>query len=423
MKIVIFGIGYVGLTSAACLIKDGHEVIGIDVSAGKVADVNAGRSPIFEPGLEELLTLGVKEGRLSAKQEIGDRLTDTDIAIVCVGTPSAPDGSHNMSYIAEVSRQIGLAMASVERPQGPLTVMYRSTMRPGSIDRLIVPIFQSFLGQVQGKVEIVYNPEFLRESTAISDYYAPPKIVIGTVDGKPSKNVDALYAAIKAPRFIVGYREAEITKFVDNTFHALKVVFANELGRICEAEGVSTAQVHEIFVSDTKLNISPYYLRPGGAFGGSCLPKDVRALTYLSNESGAQTFVIDAIMRSNDAHKRFLFERAEAGLAPGARVLLNGLAFKKDSDDLRESPNIDLARRLLGAGYFLKIWDPQIKPEALNGQNLGYSFAHLPEMSQLLVRDKSELISLDFDRIIDARGNADQLGFNEIETVRIHNFD
>lgn len=423
MKIVIFGIGYVGLTSAACLIRDGHEVVGVDVSAGKVADVNAGRSPIFEPGLEDLLAQGVREGRLSATQDIGQHLDSADIAIVCVGTPSAADGSHNMGYIAEVSRQIAIATKTSNRKARPLTVIYRSTMRPGSIDRLILPIFQSLHGgEAMSNVELVYNPEFLRESTAIVDYYAPPKIVIGTADGAPSDNVEALYAGIEAPRFVVGYREAEITKFVDNTFHALKVAFANELGRICDAEGVSAATVHEIFVSDTKLNISPYYLRPGGAFGGSCLPKDVRALTYLSNEAGAQTFVVDAIMRSNEAHKRFLFERAVKGLRPGARVLLNGLAFKKDSDDLRESPNVDLARRLLNAGYELKIWDPQVKPDGLTGQNLGYSFAHLPEMSGLLVRDESELEKLFVERIIDARGNASSLPLQQVDVVVVNEF-
>jgi len=420
VKIAIFGVGYVGLTSAACLINDGHEVIGVDVSESKVRMINEGRSPIFEPGLEELLTRGVKEGRLVAYQEIGDRLADCDIAIVCVGTPSAVDGSHNMGYIAEVSRQIAIASADLPPRGRPLTVMYRSTMRPGSIDRLIAPIFRGFHGETLTKVELVYNPEFLRESTALKDYYAPPKIVVGTHDGQPSATVDELYRNIEAPRFYVGYREAEITKFVDNSFHALKVAFANEIGRICGREGVSAKTVHEIFVSDTKLNISPYYLRPGGAFGGSCLPKDVRALTYLSNEVGAETFVLDAILRSNDAHKRYLFERATEGVAPGAKVLLNGLAFKANSDDLRESPYIDLARRLLQAGYELRIWDPQLEPAALTGQNLGYSFAHLPEMTSLLLRTRQQLAEGGFDLIIDARGDAASLGLDGVPIAAIN---
>ena len=420
MKVAIFGVGYVGLTSAACLINDGHHVIGIDVSDSKVRMINEGKSPIYEPGLEALLAQGVAQGRLEAFQEIGDRLADCTLAIVCVGTPSAVDGSHNMGYIAEVSRQIAIAATALPARERPLTVMYRSTMRPGSIDKLIAPIFKGFLGDMSNTVELVYNPEFLRESTALKDYYAPLKIVVGTVDGKPSATVDELYGAIEAPRFYVGYREAEITKFVDNSFHALKVAFANEIGRICGREGVSAKTVHEIFISDTKLNISPYYLRPGGAFGGSCLPKDVRALTYLSNEVGAETFVLDAIMRSNDAHKRYLYERATDGVAPAAKILLNGLAFKANSDDLRESPYVDLARRLLQGGYDLKIWDPQLEPSALTGQNLGYSFAHLPEMTSLLLRTPEQLQEADFDLVVDARGDAATLGLAGVRIAAIN---
>ncbi len=420
MKVGILGLGYVGLTSAACLVNDGHDVIGIDVSEGKVRAINAGECPIFEPGLAEILALGVRGGRLSAYQEIGEHLDDADIAIVCVGTPSAVDGSHNMAHIAEVSRQIAMAAVRMPARARPLTVMYRSTMRPGSIDRLVSPIFRGQLGEAADRVELVYNPEFLRESTALKDYYAPPKIVIGTHDAQPSATVDALYAAIDAPRFVTGYREAEITKFVDNSFHALKVAFANEIGRVCQREGVSAAKVHEIFVSDTKLNISPYYLRPGGAFGGSCLPKDVRALTFMSNEVGAETFVLDAIIRSNEAHKRFIFDLASAGLAPGARVLLNGLTFKANSDDLRESPFVDLARRLLTAGFALKIWDPQLDQSALVGQNLGYSYANLPELSELLIRDKAALAAGGFDAIVDSRGDAGALGLAGVPIVAIN---
>jgi GDP-mannose 6-dehydrogenase len=420
VKVAIYGVGYVGLTSAACLINDGHEVIGIDVSEAKVRMINAGKSPIFEPGLEELLARGVAEGRLSASQDIGDRLGDVDLAIVCVGTPSAVDGSHNMGFIAEVSRQIAIAAAAMSHRARPLTVMYRSTMRPGSIDRLIVPIFRAHLGDPFDGVELVYNPEFLRESTALKDYYAPPKIVVGTADGQPSQTIEQLYAGIDAPRFNVRYREAEITKFVDNSFHALKVAFANEIGRICAAEGVSAKTVHEIFVSDTKLNISPYYLRPGGAFGGSCLPKDVRALTFLSNETGAESFVLDAIIRSNEAHKRFIFDFATRDLAKGANVLLNGLAFKANSDDLRESPHVDLARRLLNAEFRLSVWDPQLEPAALTGQNLGYSFAHLPEMTSLLIRDRSDLSDKDFAAIIDTRGDAETLGLKGVPIVAVN---
>jgi GDP-mannose 6-dehydrogenase len=419
VKVAIFGLGYVGLTSAACLINDGCDVIGVDVSESKVHAINAGRSPIFEPGVEKLLAQGVEEGRLEALRTIGERLDECDVAIVCVGTPSGIDGSHNMGHIAQVSRQIALASSKMSKRSRPLAVIYRSTMRPGSIEKMIMPIFQEYHGPVLASVDLAYNPEFLREATAIADYYAPPKIVIGTADGKPVQVVEELYAAIEAPRFHVRFREAEITKFVDNSFHALKVAFANEIGRICHRENVSARTVHEIFIADTKLNISPYYLRPGGAFGGSCLPKDVRALSYMAKESNADAFVVDALMASNEAHKRFLYEMATAGLPRGARVLLNGLAFKANSDDLRESPHVDLARRLIKDGFALSIWDPGVDPAAFEGRNLDYSYSYLPELSMLLVRDADALAAMSFDVIIDARNNAAELKLTGVPIVRI----
>jgi GDP-mannose 6-dehydrogenase len=401
VKIAIYGLGYVGVTAAACLTKQGHDVLGVDVNESKVAQVNAGKSPIVEPGVEEMLTEAVRAGRLTAKQDPGEELADCDVAIVCVGTPSMPDGSLNLSYIAEVSRQIAANMAR-GRPT-PLTVVYRSTIRPGTMDQLIAPIFRSALGRDARLVELVYNPEFLRESVAIKDFFAPPKIVVGTADGRPSANLDALNEGIEAPLFCTRYREAEITKFVDNSFHALKVAFANEIGRVCVELGIDPQQVHQIFTSDTKLNISAHYLRPGGPFGGSCLPKDVRALQHLSADIGANTHVIDALMRSNDSHKQFLFTRSVAGLAPHSSVLMLGLAFKADSDDLRESPNMDLARKIIQAGHKLSIYDPALVPAKLVGQNLGYAYANLPELRELLV-DRATAEGRVYDRVIDTNG-------------------
>ncbi|OZA63773.1 MAG: GDP-mannose dehydrogenase, partial [Sphingomonadales bacterium 39-62-4] len=302
MKIAILGLGYVGCTAAGCIASQGHHVLGIDVSAAKVETLNAGRSPVYEPGLDDLITTARTEGRLEAVTEIGDKLDDADIAIVCVGTPSGVDGAHNMSYIVQVTR----AIASAIKPDRAkaLTVVYRSTMRPGTTEQMILPIFRTALGDAcDSLVELVYNPEFLREATAIEDYFNPPKIVLGTIDGTPSESMVALHEGIEAPIFHVGIREAEITKFVDNTWHAVKVAFANEVGRVCQNLDISAKQVHQIFVSDTKLNISPYYTRPGGPFGGSCLPKDVRALQHIAADTGAQTHLVDSLLRSNDAHK------------------------------------------------------------------------------------------------------------------------
>src|SRR5271165_674489 len=404
MKIAIYGLGYVGLTGAICLASDGHDILGVDVSEEKVRKIAGGSSPIKEPGLDKMLASALANGRLRCTTDPIEPIHTYDTAIVCVGTPSAPDGAHNMRDIAEVTRQIANAVSSVGRTDR-LTVVYRSTIRPGTIDGLILPIFNSALGSATDLIELVYNPEFLREATAVQDFFNPPKVVVGTHNGLPSARVEEMNKTLKAPTFTVGFREAEFTKFVDNSFHALKVAYANEIGRLCVSLGVDAKVVHKIFVSDTKLNISPYYLRPGGPFGGSCLPKDVRALQHISNDVGANTHVIDALMRSNEAHKHFLFTRAVNGLKPGATILMLGLAFKSDTDDLRESPNIDLARKLIQAGYAVSIYDPSLKPQHLIGQNLGYAFSHLPRLTELLVgREVAEGES--FDLVIDTNGRS-----------------
>lgn len=416
MKILVYGMGYVGLTAAACLAKTGNTILGVDVSDTKVAQVNAAACPIREPGLEPLLKAAVDGGRLSARQDSGESLAGYDMAIVCVGTPSMPDGSLNLGHIAEVSRQIASA---VDRGRTePLTVVYRSTIRPGTMETLIQPIFQAVLAEAIGSVELVYNPEFLRESFAIKDFFAPPRIVVGTKDGAPSAKLEKLNEGIDAPTFHTRYREAEMTKFVDNSFHALKVAFANEIARICLQLGVSPALAHSIFVADTKLNISPQYLRPGGAFGGSCLPKDVRALQQISADIGANTHVIDAVMRSNDAHKQFLFLHCAQGLVPPANVLMLGLAFKAGSDDLRESPNMDLARKFLQNGHRLAIYDPALDPTKLMGQNLGYAYANLPELGSLLV-DKEAAEQQHYDCVIDTNGWSRELTLNAARIVNI----
>ncbi|MEO0642325.1 MAG: nucleotide sugar dehydrogenase [Pseudomonadota bacterium] len=385
MKIAIFGLGYVGSAAAGCLASQGHTIIGIDVAQAKVDALNAGEAPVYEPGLDELIAAAHADGRIRASTEATqDDLNACDVAIVCVGTPSGVDGAHNMSFIAQVTRNIAEAL-SPDRAR-PLTLAYRSTMRPGSCENIIWPIIENALGdKAEDTVELVYNPEFLREASAIEDYFNPPKIVIGTLGGQPSANMAALNKGIEAPMFEVGLREAEITKFVDNSWHAVKVAFANEIGRVCQNLEISARDVHAIFKSDTKLNISAYYTRPGGAFGGSCLPKDVRALQYIAADTGSATHLVDSLIRSNEAHKHHQFLHATEGLEPGAKVLLVGLAFKMETDDLRESPAVDMARKLLEAGYDLDIYDPQIEPENLVGQNLGYAYAYLPQIDGLLV--------------------------------------
>ena len=419
MKIAIYGLGYVGLTSAGCLTSEGHHVVGVDVSEDKVREINSGKSPIFEPGLQDLLLSAVNEGRLVCTTNGAQNTSDCDMAIVCVGTPSGSDGSHNMSYIAQVSRQIA---SSVDRNRKvPLTVVYRSTIRPGTINELILPIFSSVLGDDIGVVELVYNPEFLREATAIKDYFNPPKIVIGTIDGKINPRMEELNKNLKSQVFYTQFLESEFTKFVDNSFHALKVSFANEIGRVAIKLGINVAKVHEMFIADTKLNISPYYFRPGGAFGGSCLPKDVRALQYISSDVGANTPVIDSLIRSNEAHKNFLYDLVTKDLKTGSAVLMLGLAFKKNSDDLRESPQVDLARKLLQAGYVLSVYDPSLTPNKLIGQNLGYAYSHLPTLPRLLIGE-NDLKDKSFDLVVDTNGTGQDHVINGEKSINIHAF-
>ncbi len=373
-------------------------MVGIDVSQAKVDALNEGRAPVYEPGLDDLIAKANSEGRISATTQLSNELDDCDLAIVCVGTPSGVDGAHDMSFIAQVTRSIAEALKPDRA--APLTLAYRSTMRPGSCENIIWPIIEDALGDAASDaVELVYNPEFLREASAIEDYFNPPKIVIGTLGGEPSANMAALHEGIEAPVFEVGLREAEITKFVDNSWHAVKVAFANEIGRVCQNLDISARDVHQIFKSDTKLNISAYYTRPGGAFGGSCLPKDVRALQYIAADTGSATHLVDSLIRSNEAHKHHQFLSATAGLERGAKVLLVGLAFKLETDDMRESPAVDMARKLLEAGFDLDVYDPQIEPENLVGQNLGYAYAWLPKFDDLLV-DKAQAESGDYALVI-----------------------
>lgn len=397
--------------------SEGHTVVGIDISEAKVAGILAGKAPIAEPKVDELLRKGLADGLITATTHVAGTLEDCDMTIVCVGTPSGADGSHDMRFIAEVTRQI----AAEVRPDrsAPLTVVYRSTIRPGTIEELIRPIFEARLGEAtDAAIEIVYNPEFLREATAVHDYFAPPKIVVGTQNGRSCERLQQLYANIQTPWFDVRYREAETTKFVDNTWHAVKVAFGNEIGRICLGMEIDPAAVHEIFVSDTKLNISPHYLRPGSPFGGSCLPKDVRALQRIAADCGAHTHLIDSLLRSNDAHKRRIFELASSDLATGARILLVGLAFKADTDDLRESPNVDLARMLLQAGYEIAVYDPAIEAAQLVGANLGYIYARIPQIESLLLsREQAE--AGEFARVVACNATSRKLDLTRHSVLNI----
>jgi GDP-mannose 6-dehydrogenase len=420
MRVAVLGLGYVGLTVAVCLTRVGHEVFGVDVSEDKVRKLNAGHSTLFEPGVQELLAEARLKGLLSCSTDLAEGLDSCELAIVCVGTPSSADGSHNMTYIIEVTREIAQAAA---RRTNPLVVAYRSTIRPGTIEGLVLPLLRSMPGEANKVIDIAYYPEFLRESSAVKDFFDPPKIVMGTSDGRPREVLERLNKSIlgaaEVPTYTTSYKEAEFTKFVDNAFHACKVSFANEIGRVCVQMGIRSKTIHEIFIADRKLNVSPYYLRPGGAFGGSCLPKDLRALQFIANDVGATSPLLDSITRSNEAHKRFIFEYCTRHLQPNAKILMVGLAFKSGTDDLRESPNVDLTRRLLQVGFQVHVFDPSVEPATLVGQNLGFAFTHLPNIADLLVSSEYASRST-FDAVIDTNGTARSLGIAEDKIIRVH---
>lgn len=388
MKIVVFGLGYVGATATACLLRDGHTVLGIDVSPDKASKIEIGLSPVSEPGLDDLLAAGRDAGRLSADTDVGRHLDDADIAMVCVGTPSLPGGGLDLTQVCAVSAELGEAVRTRDAAREPLIVAYRSTMYPGAMEEVILPVLIDAASEDPGtRFEAVLNPEFLRESTAIKDYYAPSRVVVGERQPGVTKRMLGVYDHIDAPFFELPYRTAEMVKLSDNGFHALKVVFANEIGRLALELDVDPEPLIDVFLSDTKLNISPYYLRPGGAFGGSCLPKDVRAISALAGVRGVALPVMSNVITSNEAHKRYLADRVMDRLEPGGSVLLIGLTFKAETDDLRESPLIDLAEALVGKGYDLKIYDPDLKNRELVGANLAYVQQRLPHLSRLLVED------------------------------------
>ena len=289
MKIVVFGLGYVGATATACLLRDGHTVIGIDVSTDKAAMIESGVSPVSEPGLDELLAAGRDAGRLSATTDIGRHLDDADIAMVCVGTPSLPSGGLDLTQVSAVSAELAAALKTRDADREPLIIAYRSTMYPSAMEDIVLPALIEAAGEAPGtRFEAVLNPEFLRESTAIQDYYAPSRVVVGEREPGVTRRMLGVYDHIDAPFFELPYRTAEMVKLSDNGFHALKVVFANEIGRLALEFDVDPEPLIDVFLSDTKLNIFPYYLHPGGAFGGSCLPKDVCAISALEDSAPPQ---------------------------------------------------------------------------------------------------------------------------------------
>src|SRR5690242_12329690 len=367
MKISIFGIGYVGCVSAACLARAGHEVVGVDVNPTKVEIINSGASPIVEPGINELIGEVVKEGKLRATTDVAQAVASTEISLICVGTPSKPNGSLDLGHVRRVCEQIGQALASKSARH---TIVVRSTMLPGSIETVAQPALESASGKKAGQdFGLGVNPEFLREGSSLKDFYAPPFTLIGTDDEQTGKTVSSLYSGIDAPVFITSMKTAEMVKYVCNCFHALKVSFGNEIGNICKALDLDSHEVMNVFCADTKLNLSSYYLKPGFAFGGSCLPKDLRAVTYKAKELDVEVPLLSAITSTN----RLQIERAlDMVLRTGKkRVGVLGFSFKAGTDDLRESPMVTLTETLLGKGLELVIYDRDVSLARLFGSKIG----------------------------------------------------
>ena len=392
MKVAVFGLGYVGTVTAACLSANGHDVWGVDPDELKVAAVSSGRSPVVEPGLEALLAKSVSSGNLHATVRPAEALEGADASLLCVGTPSTSGGETNLSYIYRVIEDVIQPLKASGSGSGSAfhAIVIRSTVPPGTVED-VTAILQAAFQDSRTDVAVAMCPEFLREGTGIADFYSPPYTVIGSSDFRAIDVVSRLFAFIESPVRVVHPRTAEALKYACNAFHATKVSFANELGRVFGRLGVDSREVMELFCEDSRLNISPKYLRPGFAFGGSCLPKDLRSLLYLARSENIDIPLLSGTLTSNRLSIDEAVDRVVAG--EGNRIALLGLSFKSGSDDLRESPYVDLAETLLGKGYDVRIHDPVVNPSSLVGANRRYVESKLPHLRRILTDGPKEALA------------------------------
>jgi GDP-mannose 6-dehydrogenase len=389
MRVSVFGLGYVGAVTSVCLCREGHQVIGVDVDQRKVDFLNAGRPPISEPSLDELLRSALDKGRLKATADFASAVAQTEVAIICVGTPSLRTGGIDETFLDRTVRQIAECLRRSPHNE-PFIVVVRSTCAPAT-HQMLVKLLIDVSGRKLGKtVGYVCHPEFLREGSAVDDFFNPPKIVFGTEEPLSLTYCRQLYAAGGAPEFVVPVGIAAMVKYADNCFHAAKVTFANEIGMICRAEDVNAVEVMRIFCEDTKLNISARYLRPGGPYGGSCLPKDLRAVLDLGRRSAVKTPMLDALAASNREQIEAIVDRV---LQRGARRIgVVGLAFKENTDDLRESPSLAVVERLFGKGLEMRIFDQYLSVPDIYGTNREYALRGVPHLESLMVNDLQELV-------------------------------
>jgi len=388
MNISVLGLGYVGSVSAACLAARGHHVIGVDINPLKVEMINEGRAPVIEPNLSDLVSSGVETGRLAATSDLVCAVSESELSLICVGTPSAPNGGLDTTGLERVATSLGSVLPSTSRRH---TVVVRSTVLPGTCRGTIRPLIEASSGMVAGRdFGLAMNPEFLREGHSIADFLAPAKTVIGQFDQASGDAAQALAEGLPGESFRVSLELAEMTKYAENTFHALKIAFANEIGVASKRFNVDSHELMQILCSDHKLNISAAYLRPGFAFGGSCLPKDLRALVHAARRGDVELPLVESILRSNERH---LQRGVDAVVAlDRRRVGVLGLSFKAGTDDLRESPMVELCERLIGKGFELKIYDPEVSLSRLTGANREYIERRIPHVSALLRDTIQEVI-------------------------------
>jgi len=388
MKLSIFGIGYVGAVSSACLASEGHSVLAVDVNEFKVATLNAGRAPIVEAGLEEMIAANVAEGRLKASTDVQTAIHSTQLSIICVGTPSMTNGNLDLSYVVRVCETIGAALR--EKAEHHVVVL-RSTMLPGSMHNVVIPVLERCSGKKAGvDFGIAFYPEFLREGTAIKDYYEAGVIIFGTDDAKSADILRELVSNVHGSLFVTDIATAEAIKYANNAWHAAKIVFANEIGLFCKAHHIDSHKVMEIVCADKRLNMAPTYLKPGFAYGGSCLPKDLRALHYKARSADLDLPMLDSLAESNAQQIKKVFDMVQA--AGNRRVGIVGLSFKGGTDDMRESPAVELAEQLYGKGYQLGIFDHNVVLAKLTGANLSFIQAHIPHLSNLLTNNLAEVV-------------------------------
>jgi GDP-mannose 6-dehydrogenase len=377
------------MVSAACLAQRGFKVIGVDVDVDKIDTIQRGISPVIEEGIGDLTASVVKSGMLEVTTDSSRGVVDTDVSLICVGTPSSSDGALSTEYLEKVTLDIGRHLAKLDRWH---VVIYRSTMLPGTCEGKLLPMLEQASGKKAGvDFGVCVNPEFLREGTSIRDFLDPPKTVVGAQDERSVESAFALYEGLPGLRFHVPIKVAEMVKYIDNSFHAVKVCFANEMGAICASVGVDSHSVIDVFLSDTRLNLGPAYLRPGFAFGGSCLPKDVRAVTHLARERNVNVPLLTNVLPSNESHLSRVFDLVVSSRPQ--RIGVFGLAFKPGTDDLRESPMVELVDRLLDSGFDVKIYDPKVVIAELIGSNRLFASKRLPEIRGLVTSDLDSVIA------------------------------